>query len=289
MATINAVNTSLSGQSGSGAFAGTTNPLFTNPRANAIYDINNLEVLGFTGTAGSVNYWNMTNNSAGLNPILSVAGSDTNIGMTILGKGTGAFTFQTTSSTPIGIYSGTAYQHLTAFVMANTAALQTVTFPDATGTLLMTGVAINSVPSIAFSSTSGIIGTTTNNNAAAGSVGEVITSGAVGPVALTTGVTRDVTSISLTAGDWDVYGAVWYSPTGNPTLYLGGSSLVSATQPGLDAMFVLQGFITANTQSIPIPGVRYSVASTTTVYVIAQANFDGTCGAYANITARRRR
>jgi len=53
--------------------------------------------------------------------------------------------------------------------------------------------------------TTGIVGTTTNNNAQAGSVGEYVES-VVANVSFTTsgGPGNNITSISLTAGDWDV-------------------------------------------------------------------------------------
>jgi predicted nucleic acid-binding protein len=52
--------------------------------------------------------------------------------------------------------------------------------------------------------------TQTNDSAAAGKVGEFITSNIVvgSAVALTTGTAANVTSVSLTAGDWDVCGEV---------------------------------------------------------------------------------
>ena len=40
-------------------------------------------------------------------------------------------------------------------------------------------------------------------------IGEVISSNVTTGVALTTAVAANVTSISLTAGDWDVQGEVW--------------------------------------------------------------------------------
>lgn len=292
MATINAVNTSLSGQSGSGAFAGTTNPLFSNPKANALYDINNLQVLALPAAAGAVNYWSMGNNSAGLTPTMSVAGSDPNIGMVFVTKGTGGFNFQSAALTqPIGIYSGTGLQHLTVFEVANTSANRIVTFPDATGTLLMTGVAINSVPSIAFSSTSGIIGTTTNNSAAAGSVGEFLASAVSGTVNFTTSnVAQNIQSISLTAGDWNVFASSYLqngsTVTGGPSMSLSTTSATQASS-GIGRFDCnLTNALTGLTYSV---FNRFSLASTTTVYLVGQVGWTGTAGLYnaAQIVARR--
>ena len=77
------------------------------------------------------------------------------------------------------------------------------------------------------------VGTSTNNNAAAGQIGEFVTSTvAIGAaVALTTGVTANVTSIPLTGGDWDVSGVVDHNiAVGTSITQINsGISLVSAT------------------------------------------------------------
>ena len=61
------------------------------------------------------------------------------------------------------------------------------------------------------STTAGLVGTTAADNANAGSVGEVIATNQTSPQTLTTGITANITSIALSAGDWDVCGEVWYS------------------------------------------------------------------------------
>ena len=68
-------------------------------------------------------------------------------------------------------------------------------------------------------------GVTDGSDAAAGQFGEVISSIVLGPgVTLTTIVPATVTTISLTAGDWDVQGEVWVTAgTGAPTMVQGGS------------------------------------------------------------------
>jgi hypothetical protein len=78
------------------------------------------------------------------------------------------------------------------------------------------------------SQTAGIVGTTAANNANAGSIGELITATASG-VALTTGTTANVCSISLTAGDWEVSGAISLGNAGNNMTFItAGSSTTSA-------------------------------------------------------------
>lgn len=141
-----------------------------------------------------------------------------------------------------------------------------------------------------------VIGTTTNNNAAAGIVGEylssTITTGA--SVALATGVTSNVTSIPLTAGDWDVTGSVQYTfgATTSYTNLVGGISTVTATLGGQGNNFDFETAAVVPTaaadMSWAVPVVRISIAATTTVYLVAQGTFSvSTLKAYGILRARR--
>lgn len=148
------------------------------------------------------------------------------------------------------------------------------------------------------SSTQGIRGTTTNDNANAASIGEVISSTiATGSsVSLSTGTTSNVTSISLTAGDWDCTGAVdfTFGATTNYTNLVGGISTTSATLGGQDANFDFEtpGAVPTATadSTFVVPVVRESLASTTTVFLVTQATFTvSTLKAYGTIRCRRMR
>lgn len=139
-------------------------------------------------------------------------------------------------------------------------------------------------------------GTNTNDSAAAGYVGEVISSSvAVGSaVSLTTSTSANVTSISLTAGDWDVWGNVWFNPAGTTTIAAvqGAISTTSATMPtapGNGADTILQAsFATGAAQGIPVGQRTISLSGTTTVYLVALSSFGvSTMGAYGSIYARR--
>lgn len=145
-------------------------------------------------------------------------------------------------------------------------------------------------------------GTTTNDNAAAGRPGEFITATVpVGSaVALATGVAANVTSISLTAGDWDVSGVVDHNiaATTSVTQINSGVSLTSAT---LASQAGGAGLGTDPTSTLSyaamVPGagivqgaplVRISLAATTTVYLVAQDTFTlSTISAYGTLRARR--
>jgi hypothetical protein len=138
MASNNAVNTTLSGQSGTGAFAGNLNPALTTPRViNGLYDSNANAMFSFNPVISAVNNLNIINSIAGQPPQLTAVGSDTNIGMYLASKGSYQITlFGALGGTnPLLLVNGTGYQHVTAFNFANTPAVRTVTFQDSDGTL----------------------------------------------------------------------------------------------------------------------------------------------------------
>lgn len=132
MATNNAVNTSLSGQTGTGNFVGATSPTITTP---TIVDSNSNNVLTIGTTASAVNSLEIFNRATGAAPYISSVGSDTNIGLLLNLKAAGVLQIGTTSSTPIQIFSGTAEQHITNFAFTNAATSQTITFPDTSYTV----------------------------------------------------------------------------------------------------------------------------------------------------------
>ena len=67
-----------------------------------IYDNNGNPILFFTATANAVNYLNITNAAADGSPILSATGADTNVGLTITGKGTGNLTLRGATTSIVG-------------------------------------------------------------------------------------------------------------------------------------------------------------------------------------------
>ncbi len=159
---------------------------------------------------------------------------------------------------------------------------------DETGT----GVAV-------FNNAPNLIGTNTNNNAAAGSIGEVIESNvAIGSaVSLVNSTGKTVTSISLTAGDWDVWGNVGVIQAASTTMSFmeAGISAVDNTPPTAPAggafMTLSLTFATgATSQVFPVGRTRISIASTTTYYLVVRAAFaTSTATAYGYIGARRAR
>jgi hypothetical protein len=143
----------------------------------------------------------------------------------------------------------------------------------ATGNLEIAG-------SITTSQTAGIVGTTTNNNAAAGSVGEYATASAASTtVSLTTATPANVTSISLTAGDYDVQGVCVYQTAASTSVTqdICGISTTSATL-GADGSYTRSTFAAVVPGAVeyadmPSPVFRVSLAATTTVYLVGQSTF----------------
>jgi hypothetical protein len=146
--------------------------------------------------------------------------------------------------------------------------------------------------------TAGTTGTTTNDNATTGDAGELITANA-SAVALTTATAANITSISLTAGDWDVWGIVYFAGGATTTVNIlrGWVSSTSATWPGhgLGAANVGYGVTLwtpfgQDNHSIIVTPQRFSLSGTTTVYLSGQAFFaTSTCNGNGYIYARRRR
>lgn len=141
--------------------------------------------------------------------------------------------------------------------------------------------------------TGGIVGTTTNNNAAAGKVGEFIsstvTSGA--PVSMTSPTAKTVTSISLTAGDWDVsafVGTVLGAGTILSAIVV-GISLADNTLGAETANQILYNPLTANNApTLSAPLTRMSLGSTTTIYMVSTCVFSvNTCSTFGLLSARR--
>lgn len=141
--------------------------------------------------------------------------------------------------------------------------------------------------------TAGIVGTTTNNNAVAGNVGEYISSYINLPGSgITSGAVNNVTSISLTAGDWDVYFQLSTIPAlntvvGYTLVGIGTSTSTLLAQFGFSSL--KSTYTGDGSSSTTLSGVaRISLSATTTYYANVYASFTvSTCTAYGGLWARR--
>jgi hypothetical protein len=140
--------------------------------------------------------------------------------------------------------------------------------------------------------------TATNDNAATGNVGQLIESDLLvaNQVALVSGAAKTVTSIALTAGDWDVWGTVATNPAGTTTQAAIIASIsqttnvhpVGAGKGGLAQLFA--AFQAGLSVIMPTGTTRISLAAPATVFLVVTSNFaTSTNNAYGYIGARRRR
>lgn len=170
--------------------------------------------------------------------------------------------FTTSGALPTGITAGTVYWTIASTVTTNTFQIAT-TIANA-----VAGTAIN---------TSG-----SQSGTHTGTMGATIT----------TSTATDCGAISLTAGDYDVWGSIRYKPTGLATVYTSGVGTNSNTLPTDTLYTLLNGitFASAAQQVVVSPVQRIKLASTSTVYLTAFATFStGAMTASGSIFARRRR
>lgn len=129
---------------------------------------------------------------------------------------------------------------------------------------------------------------------AAGYVGELKSAVVDTPtIGLTTGTPANITSLVLTAGNWDVWGLAGFSPAGTTvmTAISASLSLASATQntSASDIGAAALAFTNGQKQTITVPGIANSASAGFTVYLVGQATFTtSTVTTYGRIMARRR-
>jgi hypothetical protein len=149
---------------------------------------------------------------------------------------------------------------------------------------------VSATGAITPSSTNGIVGTTTNDSANAGSIGEFVTATA-SAVSLTSNTPANITSISLTAGDWDVTGNVQFNAAASTVIQsaLASAGVTSATLNASPDRAVIESTqATSNPVSLIAPVQRISISSTTTVFLVGDCNFTvSTATADGRIRARR--
>lgn len=145
-------------------------------------------------------------------------------------------------------------------------------------------------------------GTATNDNASAGNVREYVVSDVLtaSSISLTSSTVANVTSISLTAGDWDVWGVVGFTTTATTTVAFLDAGVTTTT--GSMPTISTGGYNSFSQPSSTVPGnladpeftlnvapVRLSLSGTTTVFLTARGVFGAsTLKAYGSIRARRR-
>jgi hypothetical protein len=139
------------------------------------------------------------------------------------------------------------------------------------------------------------VGVTDGSAAPAGQIGEVLSSIQTTPQALVSTTPKAVTTLPLTAGDWDVQGEVWIAAgTGAPTVTAAAINtavaIPAAVALGVAARQISAAIAASSTVVMPLTPCRVNITSPTTYNLVAQATFpSGTTNATGKIWARRAR
>jgi len=299
MSTNNAVNTSLSGQSGAGSFAGTISPAFTTPNigtpsAGTLTNCTGLPAstgISGLGTGVATALGQNVTGSGGI--VLSTSASLTtpNIGsataISIQMQNNGSPIYSSDGNVALGVYisggSSVNYWGVVGGIASNSPVLQCF------------GSDTNIIGQMNGKGTGGVAiqGTGTNNNAPSGCVGQFVDGGLVSAVSFTTtNVAQNMTSISLTAGDWDVTYCTQLFFTSTVVTGSGGGCVTTTSATlttggvGAGSWYVFpQGTNPVYTFS---GTTRVSLASTTTVYLVGVNQWSANAPSfYCQMTARR--
>jgi hypothetical protein len=138
-------------------------------------------------------------------------------------------------------------------------------------------------------------GTTTNDSASAGNIGEYVSStvNSGSAVALTSSTSANITSITLSAGDWDISGKVGFVPAATTTMTLLGGDIntTSAAAFNADTAITIAASLTGangNATTMAIDTRRVSLSGSTTYYLNCIGIFaTSTLKGYGIIRARR--
>jgi hypothetical protein len=122
-----------------------------------------------------------------------------------------------------------------------------------------------------------LVAYTNGSLATSGDVGFIVDSGVQGSISYVSSATnKNITSISLPAGDWDVYASAFITGTATTTSFIAGISATSVVLPNagdtafcsfsIGAQFFYSGFMSTFEQ----------LSATTTIFLVSQATYTGT-------------
>lgn len=172
---------------------------------------------------------------------------------------------------------------------------------SATGATLASGVTASSLILFGTNPTlsqPNIVGVTNGSSANAGSVGELISSSVVSgsAVSLASGTAKNLTQITLSAGEWDVQALSYILPAAGTSLVFGAISVsqTSATMDFTPGSFGEQAYVSTGTNiggqnfNVQAGPVRLRPTASATISAVCLCNFSGsTCGVYGILRATR--
>ena len=135
---------------------------------------------------------------------------------------------------------------------------------------------------------------TQGGNAATGYVGQLVSTVVASGSAVSIATITNVNMAQLTnlpAGDWDIFGNIFFNFTGTTSYAIAWISTTSATQPD-NSLYASQSSATmsANGAGIVTPLYRLTISAATTVYITGRCSFStGSCSMSGGIYARLRR
>lgn len=265
-------------------------------------DVSSVTISGsaFKSTSFSVNGVGVINSgstSPANSGTLNLFGSSS--GQSVIGVGSSGNLFLNTATNNAIVFNdGSNGSTLVLASIGAAIANQIAIVPAAAGiapVVSCSGTDTNITNSIQGKGTGGvnIKGQTAATNAPAGYVGEYISASQTTPQNLTTGTSINLTSITLTPGDWEVWGSVGFTPAGSTVMIVsfGCISLSSASMTPAEANAgpSISG-TTGTGVSIyfSLTPNRINVSSNTTVFLNSQGVFTtSTCTSTGFIKARR--
>lgn len=133
-------------------------------------------------------------------------------------------------------------------------------------------------------------GNNTNTASPAGFLGQLISSNILtgSAVSLSNGISKTITSISVTAGNWMITGVAVINTGTTQSFGIAGISTTNDTLPTLFNEGPAMSSAVGNKGTFICPNVFVSLSGTTTYYLVVQSGFTaGTSTGYGNITAIR--
>lgn len=195
----------------------------------------------------------------------------------------------------IGFYdvAGTAYKYATLTELLTSVVSGVASIDGKTGIITISN-GLKTVSNDLEVDAGNVPGIATNTAASAGKVGEYIVSTVLSgaAVSLSTGVDKDITTVSLTAGDWQCGGNVFVNSAGTITLvqaWMNTTANTAPTRPN-GGGFTQTGIIASSTQVGSTAGsMQLLLSGSQVVSLGTNASFSSTANAYGFIGCRRMR